>query len=138
MQLRRHLAHVHELVPELSIFLLQNLVINSIAFFDDCALPFLVLISLFKALTQLLILQHLQVDVGAGALLNVGWCVRVRHDFLANLIEVLGDLVQVADAECHYSIKQPVHVSKGVALAKNVSDDLLVGQFVVVLLIQQV
>lgn len=132
LQLRCHLTHVHEMVPEDAILLLENLMVYAIALLHNCALAFLFLVGCLESLTHLLVLQHFQVDVGSCALLNVCGCISVSEDFLSDLIEVFCDLVQIAHAEGHDPIEEPVHVSKGVALGEDPSDDLLVAPAVLV------
>jgi len=106
---------MNQVVVQLPISGLEQLMVNSVALLDDDALLLFGFESLLEAFAEDLLLLVGVVLLGVGGRVQV----ELRTDFSFEGGHVFGDLVQVLDAQLHYSIEAPVDICECVAAVEH-------------------
>ena len=124
LHLRRHLTCVDKLVPQLRVLRLEYLMVDSITFLEQIGLSFFLLVRGFELLLQFLVNRELAHP--RRLFLHVGRWVHLGLQLVLELLNVLGDLIEILDAERHDAVEHPVSVGPGLRLTEYELNSLLV------------
>ena len=98
--------------------------VNSITFLEQIGLSFFLLVRGFELFLQFLVNRELAHP--RRLFLHVGRWVHLGLQLVLELLNILGDLIEILDAERHDAVEHPVSVGPGLRLTEYELNSLLV------------